>query len=128
MSNKSNISELLRKMNLLSYAEIARFYLQKLKYKKENDAFSKENSDFVLPPEYFIYETYRLNYKWYYEDGKNTAEEIGTLFSKYDDYSHKGKKILDWGCGPGRIVRHLPTLLPNAEIYGSDYNENYINW
>ncbi len=128
MSIKSNISGLLRKMNLLSYAEMVRFYLQRLKYKKENDAFSKENLDFVLPPEYFIYETYRLNYKWYYEDGKNTAEEIVTLFSKYYDFSKPNNKILDWGCGPGRIVRHLPPLLPGSQIYGTDYNETYIRW
>jgi ubiquinone/menaquinone biosynthesis C-methylase UbiE len=115
-------------MNLLSSAEKVRFYLQKLKYKKDNDAFRKEHPDFILPPAFFIYESYRLNYKWYYEDGKNTAREIVTLLSKYNDYSQANKKILDWGCGPGRIVRHLPALLPNAEIYGSDYNENYINW
>ena len=113
---------------MLSSAEKARFYLQKLKYKKDNDAFRKEYPDFVLPPEFFIYETYRLNYKWYYEDGKNSAEEIVTLLSKYYDLAKPGKRILDWGCGPGRIVRHFPALLPNAEIYGTDYNENYIKW
>jgi cyclopropane fatty-acyl-phospholipid synthase-like methyltransferase len=88
----------------------------------------REHPDFNLPPEYFIYETYRLNYKWYYEDGKNTAEEIVRLFSKYYDLSKPDKTILDWGCGPGRIVRHLPALLPDAEVYGTDYNENYIKW
>jgi len=128
MSIKSNISGLLRKMNLLSYAEKVRFYLQKLKYKKVNNAFTKEKPDFVFPPEFFIYETYRLNYRWYYEDGKNTAEEIVTLFSKYYDFSKPNNKILDWGCGPGRIVRHLPALLPSTQIYGTDYNETYIGW
>ena len=128
MSIKSNISGLLRKMNLLSSSEKARFYLQKLKYKNKNDAFRKEHPEFVLPPEFFIYETYRLNYKWYYEDGKNSAEEIVTLLSKYYDLSKPTTRILDWGCGPGRIVRHLPSLLPTAEIYGTDYNESYIKW
>jgi ubiquinone/menaquinone biosynthesis C-methylase UbiE len=128
MSIKSNISGLLRKINLLSSAEKARFYLQKLKYKKDNDAFRKDNPGFVLPPEFFIYETYRLNYKWYYEDGKLTAEEIATLLSKYYDFSYPNKTILDWGCGPGRIVRHLPSLLPNVKIYGTDYNKTYIRW
>lgn len=128
MSIKSNISGLLRKMNLLSSADKARFYLQKIKHKKDNNTFRKEYPDFVLPPDFFIYETYRLNYKWYYEDGKNTAEEIVTLLSKYYDLSKPDKKILDWGCGPGRIVRHLPALLPTAEIYGTDYNESYIKW
>jgi ubiquinone/menaquinone biosynthesis C-methylase UbiE len=115
-------------MNLLSSAEQANFYFERLKYKKDNDAFKKNYPDFILPPDFFIYETYRLNYKWYYEDGKNTAEEIVMLLSKYYDLSKPKKRILDWGCGPGRVVRHLPVLLPHTEIYGTDYNENYINW
>ena len=128
MSIKSNISGLLRKMNLLSSAEKVRFYLQKEKYKKDNNIFRDEHPDFLLPPEFFIYETYRLNYKWYYEDGKNSADEIVTLLSKHYNLAKPGIRILDWGCGPGRIVRHLPALLPAAKIYGTDYNENYIKW
>lgn len=128
MSIKSQVSGWLRKLNLLSTAERARFYLQKMKYKKENAAFRKEHPDVVLPPEFFIYETYRLNYKWYYEDGKNTAAEIVTLFSNYFEIDGKDVRILDWGCGPGRIVRHFPLLLPHAEIHGTDYNEKYIRW
>ena len=115
-------------MNLLSAAEQARFYLQKIRYKKDNAAFRKEHPEFILPPEFFIYETYRLNYKWYYDDGKNTANELVTLFSKHFDIKRAGASILDWGCGPGRVVRHFPSLLPDAEIYGTDYNEEYIKW
>ena len=102
--------------------------MQRSKYRKENDLFKKEYKDFPLPPDFFIYETYRLNFKWYYEDGKNTAKEIVELLSKHADLFTPGKRILDWGCGPGRTVRHLPFLLPHAEIYGTDYNEEYIGW
>lgn len=128
MGFKSQLSGLLRKLNLLSTAEQARFYWHKVKYRKDNSTFKNEHPDFVLPPEFFIYETYRLNYKWYYEDGRNTAEEIVTLLSKYFDLTKQNTRILDWGCGPGRIVRHFPRLLRNAEIHGTDYNETYINW
>lgn len=128
MSIRSLISDWLRKLNLLTAAEQARFHLQRIKYQKENAAFKKEHPDVVLPPEFFIYETYRLNYKWYYEDGSNTAEEVVTLFSKRFNIHSEGIKILDWGCGPGRIVRHLPLFLPDSEIYGTDYNKEYIVW
>jgi 2-polyprenyl-3-methyl-5-hydroxy-6-metoxy-1,4-benzoquinol methylase len=128
MNIKSQISGFLRKTNLLSFAERMRFYWQKQKYKKENEEFKSNNPGFVLPPEFFIYETYRLNYKWYHDDGKNSAREIVDLLSKHLDLSVPGVRILDWGCGPGRIARHFPKLLPNAEIYGTDYNEKYIEW
>lgn len=128
MSVRSGISGLLRKMNLLSVAEQTRFYLQKIKYKNDNTVFRREHPEFILPPEFFIYETYRLNYRWYYDDGKNTAVEIVKLLLKHFDVKGKGTRILDWGCGPGRVVRHLPSLLPHAEICGTDYNEKYIKW
>lgn len=128
MSFKSYISRALRKMHLLSFAEEVRFALQKIKYSKGNRVFKEEHREVEMPPEFYIYETYRLNYKWYYYDGKTSAEEIVTLLSKYFDLSIPRNKVLDWGCGPGRVVRHLPELLPNSEIYGTDYNEKYIQW
>ena len=102
--------------------------MQRSKYKKGNVLFKNEHKDIPLPPDFFIYETYRLNFKWYYQDGKNTAKEIVELLSRHVDLFSTGKRILDWGCGPGRIVRHLRSVLPLAEIYGTDYNEEYIGW
>jgi ubiquinone/menaquinone biosynthesis C-methylase UbiE len=36
---------------------------------------------------------------------------------------------LEWGCGVGRIVRHLPGLLEeDIKIYACDINANMIEW
>jgi 2-polyprenyl-3-methyl-5-hydroxy-6-metoxy-1,4-benzoquinol methylase len=125
---KSSISAGLRRLHLLNAAESVRYYLEKIKYYKTNRVFRKRHPDVVMPPEYFIYETYKLNVEEYYYDGQETAKEIVTALAMDSGLSQPGSRILDWGCGPGRIVRHLPALLPQAAIYGTDYNEKYIGW
>ena len=52
---------------------------------------------------------------------------IAGYFSKYIEL--KNIKILDWGCGPGRIIRHLPGIIGNGcEYFGTDYNSKSIKW
>jgi len=36
-------------------------------------------------------------------------------------------RILDFGCGCGRILRHLPKMT-NAALYGADYNPLLLRW
>jgi len=52
---------------------------------------------------------------------------LANHFKKHTDL--KNKRILDWGCGPGRIIRHLPEVIGNeCEYFGTDYNEKTIKW
>jgi 2-polyprenyl-3-methyl-5-hydroxy-6-metoxy-1,4-benzoquinol methylase len=125
---KSSISARLRRLHLLQAAEIVRYYLEKIKYDKTNRVFRKKHPGIVLPPAFFIYETYKLNVEEYYYDGQATAKEIVTALGISIDLSRPGARVLDWGCGPGRIVRHLPALLPRAAVYATDYNPKYIDW
>lgn len=37
------------------------------------------------------------------------------------------RRILDFGCGAGRVIRHLPSLT-DAQLFGADYNETLLNW
>jgi SAM-dependent methyltransferase len=37
-------------------------------------------------------------------------------------------RILDWGCGCGRISHHLMTRLPEAKILGCDIDDQAIEW
>lgn len=95
-------------------------------YRHVNRKFVKAHPNVVIPPAYFVYETYRLNYNEYYYDGKETAREIISAVLEYNS-AEKGC-WLDWGCGPARITRHFSGLLPAATVFGSDYNARYVNW
>ena len=38
-------------------------------------------------------------------------------------------KVLEWGCGPARVIRHIGGFLTRpAELWGSDYNPRSIRW
>lgn len=126
MIPKANISSWLRKLHLSEAADKLRFFVVKFRNQSENKSFLQENPQIKLPPDYLIYESFKMNYRSYYDGGRKTAQWILQIIGKYKDLSNI--RILDWGCGPGRVVRHLPELAPNAEIFGTDYNSNSISW
>jgi len=125
--NKSDISKLLRKLGLIYYSDWLMFFVQRQKNRKINEAFLAKNPGVVLPPDYLIYESFQMNYEKYYNDSKNTAQWLKGHFEKY--ITLDGKNILDWGCGPGRVIRHLPAAIGNnCSFFGTDYNRGSIEW
>jgi SAM-dependent methyltransferase len=95
--------------------------------RKINHDFRAAHPDVPLPPDYLLYESFRINYAKYYTDGIETAKWLIEYFRKHIDL--KDRRILDWGCGPGRIIRHLPALLGDGcGYYGTDYNAESIDW
>lgn len=124
---KGQISNFLRKLRLLYFTDFMRFYFQKLKNRKINKTFVKNHPEVSLPPDYLMYESFQINYRKYYTDSIGTANKLIEYFKKYTDL--KNKNILDWGCGPGRIIRHFPELINNGCVfYGTDYNKKSIEW
>jgi SAM-dependent methyltransferase len=87
----------------------------------------KSNPNANLPPSYFIYETFGLEYEQFYNLSEKMARLLISCFEKYKTLNNVS--ILDWGCGPGRVIRHLPPLLDKScRRYGTDYNSKYVNW
>jgi SAM-dependent methyltransferase len=124
---KSNITFLLRKLGLMQLTDRLNFLYQKYKNRSGNKTFSEKNPDVILPPDYMIYESFQMNYDNYYNDSVTTAKWLIGYFEKYIEL--KNINILEWGCGPARIIRHLPKLLDNScKIFGSDYNHKTIEW
>lgn len=124
---KGQISNVLRKLGLLYFTDWVRYYMQRFKNRKINKAFRSKNPDVKLPPDYLIYESFQINYQKYYTDSIETAKWLTNHFKKHIEL--KNKRILDWGCGPGRIIRHLPLVIGNdCEYYGTDYNNQSIDW
>lgn len=125
--HKKLISWFLRHTRLLRPADYIRFHIEKLKNKKRNSDFIKKNPEIKLPPDYLIYESFRLDYEKYYTDGQKTAEWLTGHFKRH--INTENVKIFDWGCGPGRVIRHLHSFTgSDCKFYGTDYNAKSIAW
>jgi ubiquinone/menaquinone biosynthesis C-methylase UbiE len=123
---KRQIKNIFVRLNALVLLDKLNYVHASLKYLANNIRYRKNNAHFVFPPDYYLYETYRLNYEQYKEDGELTAKEIIEWTSKY----LQGRlKILEWGCGVARIIRHIPVYVDKDSIvYGADINTGMIEW
>lgn len=124
--NKGKLTVLLRRAGLMMAADSVKYYLYTMINYRKNRAFRSQHPEVNLPPPYMVFESFKLDYDKYYSGGKRSAEWVVGLFKKYTDV--KGKVVLDWGCGPARITRHLSELMADASIFGTDYNQKTIDW
>ena len=103
------------------------FRISYLKKRRKNLQYKKANPQVQLPPAYFLYETYVLDYQEYIEDGERSAKEIVEWTGPY--LTKRPWHVLEWGCGVGRIIRHLGKFAPpGSAIHGCDVNEAMIQW
>ena len=127
MLNKASLLSLIRQSGLSRVADMARYRLMQWKNRSKNDQYVKAHPDIALPPPYMVYESFQIDYQKYFDGGREDAEWILSLVQPH--LICKGIHVLDWGCGPGRIIRHMPSLAgPTNEYYGTDYNVNSLSW
>jgi len=126
---KQRLVQILRDTRLLSLVDAGRLWAVQAKYARSNRAFLCEHPDSVLPPKFLMHDAYaHVNYREYFQKGRANAEYLASTAIR-----HLGGDgsiaVCEWGCGPGRIIRHLPPLLPvGSRVFGTDYNAKTIEW
>jgi trans-aconitate methyltransferase len=59
--------------------------------------------------------------------GNRNAQDIARLLKPHCD-PLSVRAFLDWGCGCGRVTRHLLDVFPNAAAHGTDIDHEAIEW
>lgn len=64
---------------------------------------------------------------WFLDSGRQHAAIISEAFERHGQPVGSAERLLDFGCGCGRVLRHWSGLA-GPEIHGSDYNRRLIRW
>ncbi len=119
----------IRDLGLLSLADRVKFELARVAVRSTNRAFRRSHPDFPVPPEDLAFDAFNsIDWRAYHDGGLQHAE----VFADFIRREARGNtlKVLEWGCGPGRIIRHMGSLLRDrdAALTGTDYNPRSIAW
>ncbi len=81
----------------------------------------------VPPPllRYLVAGTDKLD--WFIKSGRLGAETLKDVLARHDRTLGQCRRILDFGCGCGRVTRHL-TGLADTEVHGVDPNWQAVKW
>jgi SAM-dependent methyltransferase len=85
------------------------------------DAYTPERQ-LPIPPEHLW-----LGYN-YPLHGKTHVDRMLEILSASDFALHPGDRVLDFGCGAGRMIRHLRSFAETSEVWGTDISAEHILW
>ena len=65
--------------------------------------------------------------RWFIKSGRLTAETIRAAFARSDVELHLCGRLLDFGCGCGRVIRHWNGV-DSVELHGSERDGQAVRW
>jgi ubiquinone/menaquinone biosynthesis C-methylase UbiE len=82
------------------------------------------------PPDLITVVNTNPRYAWFSEQGRKEASALRALALAHDLPLDQQARVLDFGCGCGRIARWLaPTVVEaGGKFHGSDLNPKLIGW
>lgn len=109
-------------MKYLPYPAPQGFYVLREAHAKNRQ---REKYDFPVPSEW------EGNYgepEVWLSSGREDVDTMMRIIKAKHFYIQKGKRILDFGCSTGRMIRWFADLADETEIWGVDINARHIAW
>jgi SAM-dependent methyltransferase len=126
---ESALGVALRRAHLLELVFELTFVLDRIKNYPANQRFRRQYPDFVVPPAAILYESQVTTNLYTIRRGgmaqaRYVAETLGPHLPSGP------LSLLEWGCGPARIIRHFRDIDPQrwVDVHGCDYNKRTIAW
>jgi SAM-dependent methyltransferase len=131
MMARQRLVALLRRAGLLEATDWLRYRRTRWKARPLREAFARQHGAEPLPPDDLAYDAYgTLDWAAYWASGREIAAHLRAILA-HQVAGPGPRRVLEWGCGPARIVRHLPALLSGDgawDVVGSDFNPETVRW
>jgi ubiquinone/menaquinone biosynthesis C-methylase UbiE len=89
----------------------------------------KAGSDRVLPePPERLWLAYGLTIEEYLESGKKHVDNMRSILADSGYSFEAGSRVMEFGCGGGRMLRWLNDAADRCEIWGTDLSGDHIVW
>jgi SAM-dependent methyltransferase len=83
--------------------------------------------DFAIPPKELWLGYGRTKEKWLATGEEHVSSMLELTKASAFSFT-KGDRILDFGCGAGRMIRYLKNFAESCEIWGTDISAEHIYW
>ncbi|MFH2001710.1 MAG: class I SAM-dependent methyltransferase [Planctomycetota bacterium] len=82
----------------------------------------------VFPPEKLMIRVTSVGSDFFFKaSGIKLCNDLARHLRSFVDFNEV-KTFLDWGCGPGRLTKHIIDLLPHTHVYGTDIDKEAVEW
>lgn len=96
---------------------------------KPGAASTEASADGKLPaPPEELWLGYGPDIETYLSSGKRHVTEMSRILEKDGFSMGTAKRVLEFGCGAGRMIRHVPAFAPNAQLWGVDVSAEHVRW
>jgi len=126
---RQRIAEMLRTARLLTLADRLALVVELARRRRANRRFLAEHPEFAVPPVALAFDAYHhVRWREYHDSGIVHARLVADLVREH--LAADSLRICEWGCGPGRVIRHLRSALAGRKIdlVGVDSNPATIAW
>lgn len=129
MSLRQKVKKVLEPLGLLDAARVLRDRVRATRALRRNARYRHEGAldGLPLPPAHLILlATGTPDVDWYVDGGRRAIVSLREALARNGLDVHSFRAVLDFGCGCARVTRHWRGV--PAEVWGSDYNERFVEW
>lgn len=88
----------------------------------------RDRFEFPIPPEHLRMVSSGETTEIFINSGKDCVDKMQNILSVSGFSIQPGIRILDFGCGAGRIIRWLDDAAERCEVWGADISAEHIIW